>query len=142
MSLVNLVRSAVFSAALGVGSIYGVGCDASSGSSQYCASDKDCKGDRLCVKGVCEGGAGSDVGGQTQYTCESGAQMFVDLCCPKAGCEGKTYMDFFSSCKDNEAAGKMNVQSVYGCLNNLCSSKPIVTRKEIELCYGFVDDGS
>lgn len=58
MSLVNLVRSVTFSVVLGVGSIYALGCDASSGSAgaQYCGSDNDCKGDRICVNGKCQGG--------------------------------------------------------------------------------------
>lgn len=76
MSLVNLVRSAAFSVALGVGSLYVLGCDASSGSTQYCASDKDCKGDRLCVKGVCEG-SGSQFDGKSSLgsTCYDVGQI-------------------------------------------------------------------
>lgn len=142
MSLVKLLRAGTL--ALGIAALACEAAPSPDPVGQGCKMDYDCKDDRYCVNGQCQGNGsiGNDVkNGQTVYTCESGAQMFVDLCCPKVGCGEKTYMDFFSSCKENEAADKMDVENVYACLDNLCASKLIVTRPEIELCYGFVDNG-
>ncbi len=59
---------------LGAMPIYEMACDAAPGSAgQYCGSDKDCKGDRLCVKGVCEGsGSSSNIpNNSSNYDCNN-----------------------------------------------------------------------
>ena len=40
----------------------GIACGSDSPSSPSCAADTDCKGDRVCVEGKCEGYSGSDRG--------------------------------------------------------------------------------
>jgi len=79
MTLDNLIRSfriAVLGASLAFGSYVCGGDD----SSKACKTDLECKGDRVCIDGYCEGNSGQDI----KYTCESACRNLVYECKPES----------------------------------------------------------
>ena len=58
--------------------LVGIACGSDSSSSPSCAADTDCKGERVCVEGKCEGYGNS--GGQSGYDSIGICQRYIDMC--------------------------------------------------------------
>lgn len=84
-------------------------------------SDSECKGDRICVEGYCQGNTGNE-GGSGGYNCETGPKMFLETCCSYVSCEGKTYEELAANCRKSEQKG-YDVASFYACVEDACQRK-------------------
>ena len=121
MKIANIILGGL--AALVMGS-----CASEAGSPAYCSKDTECKVDRICVQGICVDN-GSGEGSSVKYTCESGVQMYANLCCNNKGiCSIKigdnTYKEFISECNEDLNKEKGNysewVDFFFQCVNNVC----------------------
>ena len=116
--------------------LVGIACGSDSSSSPSCAADTDCKGDRVCVDGKCEGYGspgtpGDNSGSQTQYTCESGVDAFITICCPiinsntcgpyhpsPSECSKSDFMQF---CGEQQNIDSTFAQNYFSCAIDICS---------------------
>jgi len=69
--------------------LVGIACGSDSSSSPSCAADTDCKGERVCVDGKCEGYSGST--GQNGNTSVGICQGYIDMCPTGGLTEGIKY---------------------------------------------------
>ena len=113
--------------------LVGIACGSDSSSSPSCAADTDCKGERVCVEGKCEGHGGSS-DGQNSTGPVNICQAYIDMC-PEGGftdgikrdvaycinlCETQTNrtneLCFFAACAvetgycDNEVPGDPQIE--------------------------------
>ncbi len=117
----------VLGAALAFGQVYACGDE------EGCTTDMDCKDDRVCIDGYCQGGSdgngnggnGSGHGNDTEYTCESGVQMIIDLCCPRLDnvCDVTTYDSTYANCMEEiyHENNPLFPQAVFECYYDKCS---------------------
>lgn len=128
MSLIRLLRAGTL--VLGIAAL---ACEAASNPQPTgCQTDYDCKSDRYCVNGQCvgDGYSGSDSqNGQGEYSCESGAEMYVKLCCAREEfpCKGEKpgsaetpFQEAFEECSEEIARGE-SMQEFFYCVSQQCA---------------------
>ena len=107
------------------------GCDAAPGTTaQYCAKDNDCKGDRLCVRGVCEGSGSNNTPNPTSgYNCEQFCYDVSD-CCDTSGCQQgfETYSTCVPLCNGGLNETKKEFEEK-GCTTKECQDLVAYTSK-------------
>jgi len=114
--------------------LVGIACGSDSSSSPSCAADTDCKGERVCVDGKCEGGSDSYTGqngsGSDVYTISSACNHWVD--CYNSSSPGE-YPNFYgdlNKCKTafetafNEDA---EINNLVGDSNKECLLRCVTT---------------
>ena len=86
MTLDKLLRNVVLVSGL---SLFGYNCASTSPEPTSCVKDTDCKGERVCVSGVCQQQStyGGDATGSGKYTCETYCNNLVE-CCKLYGMDG------------------------------------------------------
>ncbi len=128
-------------------SLFGYNCDSSSDPAS-CIKDTDCKGERLCEKNVCVDKTSSNF---TNYTCETGAKMYVDLCCGNVilngekGCSSKSgysiYQLVVGDCDSNDPTIEQRHLKFFSCVYPVCKDKYLSNsadrqeaKKKIDFC--------
>ncbi|MEW5897250.1 MAG: hypothetical protein AB1668_06145 [Nanoarchaeota archaeon] len=107
-------------------------CGADNGK-ESCTKDTDCREPRVCDSdlGYCVdadgGSSGSSSGGSQEYTCESGSQMVVEVCCEATveGCskefKSQWYHTWLEECLGLQSAP----QQFFKCTYDYCSTAVI-----------------
>ncbi len=119
MRLEKLLSRVLVVGSLSVGSY---NCDSATPDS--CVKDTDCKGDRICVSGVCQqqgSYGGADTSGSNKYTCETYCNNHAE-CCKMV--PTTDYPDYNTCVSDlNDGPPKKNLQEeIQGCIS-YCNSK-------------------
>ena len=141
-------------AAVGLGLVMSLGCASEAGNpnSSYCSKDTDCKGDKICSKGVCVDTGSSTNSQNTTWTCESGFQMIANVCCkqanyellhfPEAQCDKSTASGFYKSSSINSfqesCESKLlptgNLNNYFDCVKQACLVNNPVENSHVNTC--------